>query len=229
MAKEDNLAVIPIRSGSKGLKDKNIFPLKGKPLVLYTVEALLQSNCILPENIYVASDSQAYLKLVNNSYPEVKAYLRSEQDSTDKSTTADFLKNFITSVGLGFKNLVLCQATSPLRTGEQIHAAFDMFEEKKPTSVVSVTKAEKTPRMLTTLDGGLMSDISGLDVGYRRQNEKLYYYPNGAIYITDIKSYMVESSFFKQDSMGFVMSAETSVDIDTLFDMRRAEALLDAQ
>ena len=223
---EDTIAVIPIRAGSKGLKDKNIYPLNGKPLVLYSVEALISSGVVNPENIFVASDSDEYLRVIRESYPEVSVFKRDESDASDSSTTADFVLNFLDKVGTDKANLILCQATSPLRTGQQIREAFQMYENTDCSSVVSVTRASKSPSLMTVLEDGRMKDIVGIDIGYRRQNKADYYYPNGATYIVRIQSYMDKPSFFNEDSLGYVMNGNSSIDVDGIDDIKKAERIL---
>ena len=80
-----NIAIIIARSGSKGLKDKNIRLLNGKPLLAYTIEAALQSGCF--EEVMVSTDSRNYAKIAKE-YGANVPFLRSKDNSADDNSTA---------------------------------------------------------------------------------------------------------------------------------------------
>ena len=90
------IAVILIRSGSRGLVDKNIKPLAGKPLVFYTIEVALDSK--LFSDIWVSSDSLAYLELCRQTYPEICCVHRPKElalsTTSSLETFRDFLQTF---------------------------------------------------------------------------------------------------------------------------------------
>ena len=81
-----NLAVITARSGSKGLKDKNIKLLNGKPLMAYTIEAALESGMF--EEVYVSTDSQKYAQIAIEHGASVP-FLRTEENATDSASSWD--------------------------------------------------------------------------------------------------------------------------------------------
>ena len=67
-----NIAIIPIRSGSKGLPDKNVLFFNGAPLVCATIEELLSSGMVENENIFVSTDSYEYITLLKKFYPDMQ-------------------------------------------------------------------------------------------------------------------------------------------------------------
>ena len=79
-----NIAIIPARSGSKGLPDKNIRLLNGKPLIAYTIEAAQKSNQF--DTVMVSTDSEKYAELAREYGAEVP-FLRSKQTSTDTASS----------------------------------------------------------------------------------------------------------------------------------------------
>ena len=115
-------AVIPIRSGSKGLQNKNMLYFGNKPLVCSTIDALIDSKIV--DDIYVSTDSQFYIDILKNMYPNILFDLRDERLASDDSSTSDFLSVFLKKFDKG-RDFILCQATSPLRNGEQIKEATD--------------------------------------------------------------------------------------------------------
>ena len=84
-----NIAIIPARSGSKGVKDKNIRELLGKPLLAYSIEAAEKSGCF--DNIFVSTDDERYA-LIAEKYGADASFLRSEETSSD---TADSWRSLV--------------------------------------------------------------------------------------------------------------------------------------
>ena len=81
-----NIAIIPARCGSKGIKDKNIKNLCGKPLMAYTIEAAIQSKCF--DEIMVSTDSEKYA-CIARYYGANVPFLRSEKNATDTASSWD--------------------------------------------------------------------------------------------------------------------------------------------
>ena len=152
-----NIAIIPARSGSKGLKDKNIKMLDGKPLISYSIQAALQSGCF--EEVMVSTDSEHYAEIAQIHGASVP-FLRSAEMSSDSASSWDsvreVLKNYL-QLGQSFDNVMLLQPTSPLRTSDDIINAFDLFFNKKAESVVGVCEMEHSPLWSNVLpeDGNL--------------------------------------------------------------------------
>ena len=121
------IAIIPARSGSKGLKDKNIIDLCGKPLIAYTIEAALQSGTF--SRVIVSTDSEHYAEISRNYGAEVM--MRGEVLSNDNATTymvlEDILKNRLSE---RIDYFVLLQPTSPLRNANHIQEAVTKFESR---------------------------------------------------------------------------------------------------
>jgi N-acylneuraminate cytidylyltransferase len=140
------IAIIPARSGSKGLKDKNIADLCGKPLMAYSIEAALGS-CLF-EHVIVSTDSEHYADIARGYGAEVM--MRGEALSNDRATTfmvlEDILKNRLTSP---IDYFVLLQPTSPLRKAKHIVEALKKFEARYDDFdfLVSVKESEH-PRVL---------------------------------------------------------------------------------
>ena len=110
-----NIAMIPARSGSKGLKDKNIRLLNGKPLLAYSIEAAIQSK--LFDEIMVSTDSSYYADIAEK-YGAKVPFLRSEGNSSDSASSWDTVQeilSFYRNAGEEFDSFCLLQPTSPLR------------------------------------------------------------------------------------------------------------------
>lgn len=214
------ICLIPARSGSKGLRDKNMLFLAGKPLIFHTIEAALQSGAFSPEDIYVSTDSEAYAAIIRQT--GVTVLLREPELARDQTTSAEVVLDFLQQFSENTL-FALLQPTSPLRTAEQVQAAIEQFEKTGARHLVSVSKADKSPALYTTMTAdGKLPDIAGVDQNYRRQNSADYYYPNGAIYLSTKEAYLADKSFFTTETCGFEMEKETSIDVDDKADFYQA-------
>ncbi|MBS4769565.1 acylneuraminate cytidylyltransferase [Carnobacteriaceae bacterium zg-ZUI240] len=216
------ICVIPIRSGSKGLSNKNMLFLEEKPMVFHTIDAAVESNLFDLKNIYISTDSKEYADICQTK--GVSVLLREEALASDTATSYDVLSDFLNRFE-DEQPFVLLQATSPLRTGVQIQEAYSLFMNKAAENVVSISKVDKHPRLFTTLGTqDELVDIVGVDKNYRRQNEKQLYYPNGAIFISTKSAYLSNQSFFTEKTIGYQMDKSTAIDIDDALDFKNVIA-----
>lgn len=118
------IAIIPARSGSKGLKDKNIIDLCGKPLIAYSIEAALKSKVF--NKVIVSTDSKKYGEIAEQYGAEV--LYRGEALSNDKATSYMVIADVLSKVEI-VDYFVLLQPTSPMRDELHIKKACEMFEE----------------------------------------------------------------------------------------------------
>lgn len=219
------IAIIPARSGSKGLKDKNIIDLCGKPLIAYSIEAALESG--LFDHVIVSTDSEHYAEIAQHYGAEVM--MRGEALSNDKATTfmvlEDILKNRLQET---IDYFVLLQPTSPLRTSKHITEAIEKFESKIEhfDFLVSMKEAEHAKVLVNPIDDDESLKYFDTDFSnYRRQGYKDYS-PNGAIFIAKPDSYLEQKHFFGAKALSYIMSAEDSVDIDGALDLVVANAIM---
>lgn len=222
-----NLAVILARSGSKGLKDKNIKELNGKPMMAYTIEAAVASGKY--DTVHVSTDSEQYAEIARDYGADVP-FLRSEDLAEDHASSWDVLRAVIKEYEKRekiFDTVTLLQPTSPLREADDINAAFDLFEEKQADSVVSVCEVDYSPLLCNVLDDSLSMDgfIDMSKVG-RRQELSTYYRINGAIYIQKTQLLMEGASVYGEKSYAYIMDKRKSIDIDDAYDFMIAESLM---
>lgn len=214
-----NIAVITARSGSKGLKDKNIKMLCGKPLIAYSIEAALKSGCF--ECVHVSTDSEEYARIAMEYGAEVP-FLRSQELSTDTSSTWDVLRDVLKQyrhVGKNFERMMLLQPTSPLRDEADIRQAFSTMEEKQAKSVVAVCEMEHSPLWSNVLpENGNMNGFMSKSNNVLRQQLPVYYRVNGAVYLVDAEYFMGGGELYGPESYAYIMPKEKSVDIDDNFD-----------
>ena len=223
-----NLAIIPARSGSKGLKDKNIKFLNEKPLLAYTIETAKKSG--LFNEIMVSTDSEKYAEIAKQHGANVP-FLRSEKLSNDTASSWDVVKDVIgryKELGLEFETVALLQPTSPLRTSSDIIQGYKIFQEKYANFVVGVCEMDHSPLWSNTLpnDGSMENFIKPEVVGLPRQSIPTYYRINGALYIIKVDYLMKFTNIYADKSFATVMKKENSIDIDDQIDFTIAEVLL---
>ncbi|OOB80301.1 MAG: hypothetical protein BEN19_05655 [Epulopiscium sp. Nuni2H_MBin003] len=219
------ICIIPARAGSKGLINKNIQNLGDRPLIFYTIDAIIESGLCENKNILVSTDSIEYKNLIECNR-DVSVLIRDEKLAEDDTPTSAVLLDMLRKYD-DTTEFMLCQPTSPLRTSKNIQEAYALFLEDKTRPVVSITKSAKPYELFTELgDNNKLLDIIGCDKNYRRQDKKDMYYPNGAIYISTKKQYIQDVSFFTQNTAGYIMSKKESIDIDDKYDLIEASAYL---
>ena len=223
-----NLAIIPARSGSKGLVDKNIRLLDGKPLLAYSIRAALDSGMF--DTVMVSTDSEKYAEIARERGAEVP-FLRSAETSSDKAsswdTVAEVLDNY-EKLGRTFDTLMLLQPTSPLRKAQSIRDAYSEMEEKDANSIVSLCEVDHSPLQTNTLpeDLSLSEFVTGFAKGKRRQDLDTYYRFNGAVYLTKVPFFREYRDIFKDRCYALVMDKREYVDIDDEVDFIIAEELV---
>ena len=222
-----NIAIIPARSGSKGLKDKNIRDLNGRPLMAYTIDAALGSGEF--DEVMVSTDSEKYAEIARKCGAGVP-FLRNPETSTDSASSWDAVAEVLAkyaALGESFDTFCLLQPTSPLRTAEDIRNAYRLFREKADFAVVSVCEAEHSPLWCGHLPNNLeFTGFISQEAIQQRQAGGKFYRLNGAVYIADIRRFEKDRFLYQAGSFAYVMPQDRSIDIDTDLDFRLAELFL---
>lgn len=223
-----NIAIIPARSGSKGLKDKNIKLLNGKPLLAYTIEAAKESG--LFDEIMVSTDSEKYAEIARQWGANVP-FLRDEELANDTASSWDVVKEVIKKyeeVNIFFDTITLLQPTSPLRTSDDIIEGYKVMMEKSANFVVGVCEMDHSPLWANTLpeDNSLINFIKPEIANLPRQSIPSYYRINGALYIVKVKYLINSTDIYSEKSYATVMGKKNSIDIDDKMDFSIAEIII---
>lgn len=221
-----SLAIIPARSGSKGLPDKNIIDLNGRPLMYYTIQAALDSGCF--DEVMVSTDSERYAEVAKQCGAAVP-FLRSVERSSDTAGSWDVVREvlmYYQNSGQSFDYVTLLQPTSPLRTVEDIQGAFRLLSREGVHNVVSVTEVDHPVQWCFTMpeDGSMVALAASPYNNLRRQDLQTHYRENGAIYTVDAERIMDPTYDLYADAChGYVMNRDRSVDIDSEIDLMIAQ------
>jgi len=221
------LSIIPARGGSKGINKKNIYPINGKPLIAYTIEASINSNSIT--KTIVSSDDFEILKVANDYGADT--IIRPDYLATDFSNSESVIAHaldFLHSCGEIFDILILLQPTSPLRDSSDISSSLEYFLNSKATSLISVTELVHSPyKSFKVNEAGYLTGVFDNKTPFmRRQDLPKTYKPNGAIYITYCDLFMASKLLFSDKTVPFYMDQNKSIDIDTIYDVVLCEGIM---
>jgi len=171
-----NAAFIPVRGGSKSIKNKNIMLIGEKPLIYWTVLAAVEAGLV--EKVYVSTDSDEIKNVVNGfGFDKVEVVSRSSHTASDSATSESALIEFCQNHQ--FEKVIFLQATSPLTKSTDIDNAFIQMEKDGADSMLSVVRRHQ-----------FLWNINGAPMNYdpqdrpRRQDWDGYFIENGAFYIS---------------------------------------------
>jgi CMP-N,N'-diacetyllegionaminic acid synthase len=220
------LVVIPARSGSKGLPNKNIKLLKGKPLVHYTIEAARE---IFPDKVICVSTDSPIIKACAELTGIKVPFLRPSELATDTASTYEVLRHaidFYEHAGYYPDTLILLQATSPLRKGKHIREALELYQQPIDM-VVSVKETNSNPyySLFEENTNGFLKKSKEGDYTRRQDCPKVWEY-NGAIYIISVASLKALPIMSFSRVKKYQMPMQDSIDIDTWLDFKMAEIIL---
>ncbi len=225
------LYIIPARGGSKGLPDKNIRMLGGKPLIAWSIEAARQAALTLGGTIMLSTDSEKIALEAINAGVNVP-WLRPAELATDTASSRAVMLHAMYMAdahGIEYDVVILLQPTSPLRTAQDILTAADIYSTSPGTDmVVSVCVSDDNPyyNLFETDKAGNLHVCKGNGLLTRRQDAPLVYKYNGAVYVIRPESLRNKELGAFERRMPYVMPADRSIDIDSLRDLERAEEIL---
>ena len=220
------IALIPARSGSKGLINKNLLKMNGKSLVQRAVETGLSSDYI--EKIFISTDDS---KIADEAvrFGAICPFLRPIELASDDSPAIDTylftIKKLQTDFGLKIEEICILQPTSPLRLKDDVDGAIRLFRDKKADSVVSLVKVEHPLDWCKSISSDLRIFSNFSNANKNRQEYGQLYRPNGAVFVfkADI---LMKKQYYTENSFAYIMPRERSIDIDEQFDFTLAENLL---
>lgn len=225
------LGFIPARGGSKGIPNKNITDLCGKPLIDYTYDAVEQSTKI--SRCILSTDSLLIANTAKGRNIEVLE--RPKELSEDYSKTSDVILDVLNKLkdteNYQPDYILILQPTSPLRTGDDIDKCIDLLlSNKSIDSVISVQEAPHNfiPEKIMYLDNNLLYPYKeNMSMYTTRQEMPQYFGRNGAaIYAFKTEVFLKTGSYYGDVCLPYIMSREKSVDIDTPLDLEMAEWIM---
>ena len=221
------IGIIPARAGSKGIKNKNIININGKPLIYYTIQAIKKSKL---KDYVVSSDSKKILNIAKK-YGARKLFLRPKKYSLDKTRSVElyrYLKKDLEKYYV-FDAIMILQPTAPMRRSTDINDAINLFKKNRCDSVISVCSVGGNhPARVKYLNKKkyIIDPIfSEKKEGQNRQELRDAYIKNGAIYLFKKKN-LDKNTIKGKKSLSMIMPRKLSINIDEDYDLEIAKYLL---
>ena len=230
------VAVIPARGGSKGLPRKNILPVKGKPLIIYTIEQALSAPLL--SRIIVSTDDNEIAEIAKQAGAEVP-FLRPKELATDTAHTGPVLEHtasFLEERNYPVNAIVTLQPNCPLRTPHDIDEVIKLYKELGCDTLMSVSPAKTAPWSVWVTDekkDGYIRRIMKYPTGenpanLERQQLIPAYEANGIIYITNREYLRRTGNWIHPENCGYyMMGSKSYVDVDSEYDLRLLELVMD--
>lgn len=222
----ETTCLILARGGSKRVPRKNVHKLNGKPLVCYTFEAAIASDCFA--EVVISTDDPEVEALARNYGITIDH--RPAELAADTARAVEVVDEYLKrDPSRNRKHVAMLLPTCPFRNADDVRAAFDIyFRHKGKLPLMAVTQYDFPPQLALTAgtgDKALMREPEAYVFSTRSQNIQPLYHPNGAIYISSSENFIERHTFFQEEMLTYIMPAERSFDIDYPYQMRIAEIM----
>ena len=221
--KKKCLAIIPARSGSKRILNKNIKNFFGQPIIKYSIDVAIKSNCF--DEIMVSTNSEKIANIAK-LYGAKVPFLRSDKSSDDYSTLSDVLVEVLLRYiekNIKFEYFCCILATAPFVSKEKILKAFNILKNNNIDSVVPVVEFKPSIFRSFEIINGRLNMIYLENLNVRSQDLKSVYYDSGQFYWMRSESFLREKRIFTENTIPMILSSLESQDIDTNEDWKLAE------
>ncbi len=225
------LGVIPARGGSKGIHQKNITLLNGKPLIAYSIESALNSN-YLTDVIVSTEDPQ--IAVISEKFGAKVPFIRPEELATDMALSLPVIQHATREMeklnAANYDLVLMLQPTTPFRTSQDIDTSIKLLTDSNADSVLSVVEVNGHHpfRMKRITEDNWLTNY--IDQGFEdmrpRQVLPPVYLRSGAIYLMNRDLLMEGNSLVGPKCKAYIISQERAVNIDTPMDLLMAEMIL---
>lgn len=207
------LAIIPARSGSKGIKDKNVMDFGGRPLLAWSV---IQAKNAQVDKIIVSTDSQEYKRKIDSWFPKdgLVPFLRPEKLAGDTVPTSKVIIDCLNRYP-DYDTFVLLEPTAPLRFTKDIRIPLSYIWDGKCKAVVGVCASHRCHPAISFELGMKDHRLLIRDTpSPRRQVLRPYYHQTGTVYAADTEWYKEHKTFISMDTMGYVVEEFQDKEVD---------------
>lgn len=227
---DDVLFLITARSGSKGVPNKNIKQLGGKPLLAYRIQTALKLTD--KKNIWLSTDSEEYAQ-IGMEYGVTVPFIRPKYLAEDKASSIDVVlhaMHYAESKGCEYSKIALLEPTSPFVYSDYIKEAILQLDAKPKANAIVATKKTEVNTFF------IQENTAYLDVfsnrindkeELRRQNFKEEITPSGGFYIANWNSFKKNKNFYTEDTLSFVLPEVCTLEIDYPSQFLWAEFLIE--
>ena len=225
--KKKILAIIPARQGSKGLKNKNIKMLKGKPLYLHSVK--FASNCKFIDKICITTNIKKIFNEISKN-KKIMLIKRNSKLSNDTAKSTDVILDVLKKIDyLKYDYFILFEPTSPLRSLDDIKKSLNKIISTDSDNIVSLSKnITCSPEYLYSKNkkNKIKPYLMKKNLHIRRQDiRKKTYFLNGTFYISNVRRFFNSRDLFK-NALGYVTQKKYSFEIDDELDFQIIKYLM---
>lgn len=212
------LTIITARSGSKGVKNKNILKFKKKPLIFYTIE--FAKKLKFSNKLIISTDSSYYLKLINKKFNLMKNHLRPKKLSSDKATSIDTVKyeyQKLVKKGEDFDAILLLQPNCPFRKLKDFKKAYQILKKNKANAVITIKQIKEHPFKMyeynkNFINHFLMKNTEKISF-QSRQSLKSLYLRQGSMYFFKTKL-LKKNLLMDKKTYGILVKGKYGLNID---------------
>jgi pseudaminic acid cytidylyltransferase len=212
------ICIIPARSGSKRIKNKNLLSFFGKPIIYYSIKAAINSKIF--SRIIVTTDSLKIARVAQKFGAEVP-FLRSKKLSNDKTGIKEVICDCINKIGSkNIKYHFILYATNPLIKASYLKLAYAKILKTKCNFLLGVKKFETYPYKALTVSRNKIFFKFKKQLLKNSQRFQEFYYDDGSFTIFKTRSYLRRKYFFSNNSTFFLHQNNESFDLNTKEDLK---------
>lgn len=226
---ENIVCVIGARGGSKGLPNKNIKNLLGKPMIAWSIEQAIA--CSYFKRVIVSTDSER-IASISKKYGAEVPFIRPKELSSSESGKWEVWQHALEEIEKIYNEkvdlYVDLDCTSPLRDVEDIYKAINQFKSSDVDAIFSICEARKNPyfNMIELVNGKFEISKNLEKIIVRRQDAPKVYETVASIYVLDPNYLKKGSGLLSGRTKGYIMDQEKSIDVDSNFDFEILEFLM---
>ncbi|MGC6480088.1 MAG: pseudaminic acid cytidylyltransferase [Flavobacteriaceae bacterium] len=218
------VAIIPARSGSKRIPNKNIKDFFGKPVIAHAIENTLRSGVF--DEVMVSTDDDQIAEIASAFGAKIP-FLRSKENASDIASTTDVLLEVLEYYGKNrqyFKWGCCIYPVTPLLTPNLFKEAFDQMSAQECTSIFTVQAFSHPIHRAMRIDQyGKIQMMNKDQVFVRTQDIPISYHDAGQFYWFEVEKFKREKSIISTDTSGFIVDEFQAQDVDTLADWTMME------
>jgi len=228
--KKNILGVTLARGGSKGIKNKNLSNINGKPLIYFTIKEAIKCKKITN---YIVSTDSLKIKKVAKKYKAETPFIRPKKFSHDRSSSASALKHALIQCEKIYKKkfdyVIELMATNPLKSVIDINNVIKILIKNKPDSVIAVNQLfDHHPARIKKIIKGKLYDFAVKEkLESRRQDLRPNaYIRSGSIYAMSREYVMNNKRYVSGKSLAYILPAKRTINIDDENDLVIAKQIL---
>lgn len=217
------VAIITARGGSKRIPRKNVKEFLGKPILLYSIEAALESGMF--DEVMVSTEDAEIAQLAEKAGAKVP-FFRSENTAGDYATTTDVIEEVLAAYkerGMEFEYACCIYPTAPFVTADCLREAMTTLESSDADSLIPVVRFSFPPQRAVIINDGKMQFKWPENMFARSQDLEPFYHDCGQFYCIKTESFLREKKLFMSDTLAYERPESEVQDIDTMEDWKLAE------